>query len=72
MKLIDSESSTLAVGDKFKVVSANSKDGIPDYRVGDLAQISAIAVDGVKISYFCEPLSEYTLPIRATKHIKKV
>ena len=72
MKLIDSEASTLAVGDKFKVISANSRDGIPDYRIGDLARISAIAVDGVKVSYFCEPLSEYTLPIRASRHIKKV
>lgn len=72
MKLIDAESSTLKVGDKFKVISANPQDGIPDYRVGDLALISAIAVDGVKISYFCEPLLEYHLPIRATKHIRKV
>lgn len=72
MKIRDVESSTLAVGDKFKIISANPRDGIPDYRIGDLACISAIAIDGVKISYFCEPLSEYSLPIRASKHIRKV
>jgi hypothetical protein len=72
MKLVDNESHTLKVGDKFRVISANPQDGVPNYRVGDLARISAIAVDGVKVSYFTEPLKECCLPVRAAKHIRKV
>lgn len=72
MKTKDTNSTPIGAGDKVRVVSSNTNDGVPDYRIGDVAKIESVTVDGIQVSYYSEPLSEYSIPVRAATHLEKL
>lgn len=72
-KVNDSDGNPVQAGDKVRVESTDSKDGIPEYRQGDIAKVNEVKPSGeVKIEYLNEPLKEYKCDSGAiAKHTKK-
>lgn len=72
-RIADSEGNILKSGDRFKVYSTSSKDGVPEYRHGDIGSIADIHPDGViEIEYLNTPLRLIRTNIKAFQHFRKL